>query len=195
MGSRKLKNAVESLVKENLSYQRECATLRRDDMHYLYTTRLGIRDMIELLCDSEDYDLPVKFLEAKYLHVQIEMLVEAAKSLGYTVFYDKYPVGPDGTRRPDYDRGEAILSIDPKFKQFKRVLRKRKTEKPTVYPVFKNLRAELNKLPAHPVLDMIAETVAEYEHGTANVEDVEGVTLKQYAAVALDLALVISAQS
>jgi hypothetical protein len=70
-----------------------------------------------------------------------------------------------------------------------------KPKKPTVYPVFKNLRAELNKLPAHPVLDMIAETVAEYEHGTANVEDVEGVTLKQYAAVALDLALVISAQS
>ena len=36
------------------------------------------------------------------------------------------------------------------------------------------------------------ETVKEYEHGTADVEDVEGVNIKQYASVVDDILRCIS---
>jgi hypothetical protein len=43
--------------------------------------------------------------------------------------------------------------------------------------------------------DEIIGAVREYEHGTADVSDIEGVTLKQYAAVAHDIIMILSAQA
>lgn len=64
-----------------------------------------------------------------------------------------------------------------------------------VYPITDNLKDEIpSELHAIPAIAAIIETVGEYEHGTADVEDVSSahpVTMEQYAAVALDLALVI----
>lgn len=64
-----------------------------------------------------------------------------------------------------------------------------------VYPITDNLKDEIpSELHDHPAIAAIIETVGEYEHGTADVGDVSSadpVTMKQYAAVALDLAMVI----
>jgi hypothetical protein len=71
---------------------------------------------------------------------------------------------------------------------------------PAVYPITANLvdaviEAGYENL---PVAIMMVETVGEYEHGTADVEDVceqEPINIKQYAAVVLDMILTIGAQS
>jgi hypothetical protein len=68
----------------------------------------------------------------------------------------------------------------------------------SVYPITANLEDELSQFLDVPAVQLIIETVGEYEHGTADVEDLvqqEPINLKQYAAVALDLALVIGGQS
>lgn len=73
----------------------------------------------------------------------------------------------------------------------------------SVYPITDWLKAEVPpELHDNPAVAAIIETLGEYEHGTADVEDVGGpvtgamsnmatVTLEQYAAVALDLCLML----
>ena len=67
---------------------------------------------------------------------------------------------------------------------------------PDVYPVTHEFEEEFKDLDHYTanqmfkvseIKEMIQETIGEYEHGTAEVELCEGVTLAQYAAVASDL--------
>jgi hypothetical protein len=61
-----------------------------------------------------------------------------------------------------------------------------------IYPITEKLKSNIPpEMRTSPAVAQIIETVGEYEHGTADVNDVGNVTLKQYAAVALDLALAI----
>lgn len=74
---------------------------------------------------------------------------------------------------------------------------------PKVYPVTAALEAELVDYRGNPTIELFIETMAAYEHGSADLEDVGApdgdtmrkLTLRQYAAVALDLALVVANQS
>lgn len=66
------------------------------------------------------------------------------------------------------------------------------------YPVTKSLELTTSHLRGNNksytvkrIREIFIEVVNEYEHGTADVEDVEGVTIKQYSAVANDLLLCI----
>jgi hypothetical protein len=72
--------------------------------------------------------------------------------------------------------------------------------KKTSYPTTDALRSSLKEaigeagtiqIPSNVTVlaDFLASIVKEYEHGTADVCDVDGVTLKQYAAVARDIFL------
>lgn len=65
-----------------------------------------------------------------------------------------------------------------------------------VYPVRKEFRRttehlinEQRSLSLSKIQEIFEEVVGEYEHGSADVEDVEGVNITQYSAVAHDLIL------
>lgn len=69
---------------------------------------------------------------------------------------------------------------------------------PDVYPIshqlekqFENEKGNSSVLTYNQIIDAFIETVCEYEHGTTDVVDCEGVTLKQYKEVAADLLLVL----
>lgn len=72
----------------------------------------------------------------------------------------------------------------------------------TFYPISASLYDAITKDPSwkitgmtrKSIIESMLDTVAEYEHGTADVEDVieqEQINLRQYAAVTLDLMLVV----
>ena len=65
---------------------------------------------------------------------------------------------------------------------------------PDLYPQTRMVFDEVADHLPHPEAETILETLGEYEHGRADVEDVgpagDNVSIRQYAAVALDLALV-----
>lgn len=64
---------------------------------------------------------------------------------------------------------------------------------PSPYPIRNEFEKELEPLDIPADLKNLAvEVVGEYEHGTAAVEDVEGITLSQYKAVLLDFLLTLS---
>ena len=67
---------------------------------------------------------------------------------------------------------------------------------PDIYPIThefeKQFEEEKNNstvMPFNQIVDGFAEAICEYEHGTVNPKDCEGVTLKQYKEVATDLIL------
>lgn len=67
-----------------------------------------------------------------------------------------------------------------------------------VYPVTKQFKRDTDHLlneksgrtfDLSKIQKIFEEVIGEYEHGSADVEDVEGVNIKQYSAVAHDLIL------
>lgn len=67
-----------------------------------------------------------------------------------------------------------------------------------IYPVTKELEELTSDMIGNKrsytiekLREIIIEVVQEYEHGTADVEDVEGVNIKQYSSVAHDLLMCI----
>lgn len=65
-----------------------------------------------------------------------------------------------------------------------------------VYPITHEFEEEFKSLDQHirgetftvdELKEIFQETIGEYEHGTADAHNCEGVSLKQYAAVATDL--------
>ena len=69
---------------------------------------------------------------------------------------------------------------------------------PNIYPItselekqFENEKDNSSVLTYNQIVEAFIETIGEYEHGTADVVDCEGVTLKQYKEVAADLLLVL----
>lgn len=70
--------------------------------------------------------------------------------------------------------------------------------KKIMYPVYDKLLSDTEEMVGNnrlfsvdKIRDIITSVVVEYEHGTADVNDVENVNIKQYAAVAHDLLLCI----
>lgn len=66
---------------------------------------------------------------------------------------------------------------------------------PSIYPITANLADEAAPVGESAVARAIIDAVGEYEHGAADVDDIKvdgvGLTLKQYAAVALDIILIL----
>ena len=65
---------------------------------------------------------------------------------------------------------------------------------PDVYPITHEFEKQFEdvphqKLTLKEVKDAFQEVISEYEHGTAETQNCEGVTLKQYKEVASDLLL------
>jgi hypothetical protein len=70
--------------------------------------------------------------------------------------------------------------------------------KKIVYPVYEKLLKDTEEMVGNnrlfsveQIRNIITNVVVEYEHGTADVKDVDNVNIKQYASVAHDLLLCI----
>lgn len=63
----------------------------------------------------------------------------------------------------------------------------------SIYPITDKLRQDIEQLGIfNDVVDDMVTLVGEYEHGMADVREIEGVTLKQYAAVVNDIILYLT---
>jgi hypothetical protein len=63
----------------------------------------------------------------------------------------------------------------------------------TQYPITTAFKKEMAEYPNLPLVEEAAEVIGEYEHGTADVEDVApGMTLELYVAALTDFLLTLT---